>query len=255
METLQEQALRIKNNLNIDKSAYDELVYISSFLGEYDKLSFGFGLTFIFDLSLHNFFYISEKSKIAPMRSSAFNENGGYKTIVENVHPDDILRIIHVKNTLEKYSRDNIINITNKLRYRLNIKLRILTSNNLYSAYSIQVKVMKLDNDGNVWLILGKAMPSETNDIELPVILTNIDDCSIKFVDFNNSQITNKPSLTHREKQLILLLEQHKKNSDISEILNISENTVKKYKNQLLKKLYVDNVGKLIEYAKLFCLI
>ncbi len=74
-------------------------------------------------------------------------------------------------------------------------------------------------------------------------------------LDFHNSKITDIPHLTPRELQILKLLALSKNNEDIATTLNIKDNTVKTYKRNLFKKLYVGYAEDAIEYAKLFCLI
>lgn len=59
-----EKAIRVNNDIDISTLDYGELTISNKFLKEYDSLSFGLGLTFVFDLAKHCFFYISSNQRI-----------------------------------------------------------------------------------------------------------------------------------------------------------------------------------------------
>ncbi len=250
-----ESAIRIKNNIDKSKLDYSQIHLYKEFLQVYDSLSFGYGFTVIFDIAKHCFFYISSDRTVVPKRDNAFVENEGYKAIIENVHPDDIIHFIEVKNYVVNYFNNTLKNKKDKLIHKFILKLRLLADNNLYVVYYLQIRIIKLDNKDNAWLILCKGVPAKSQNMKFPVIITNINNRIPKIIDLYNSKIVNLPKLTSRERQILKLLYQNKTTPDIALILNIEENSVKSYKSKLFKKLYAHNVITALENAKLFCMI
>lgn len=78
--------------------------------------------------------------------------------------------------------------------------------------------------------------------------------------EMNNNNVLTKPCnedkiLSPRETQVLKLLTEGKRNTEISKVLNISQKTVNTYKTRLMIKLQVQNLVDLFQQARNFDLI
>lgn len=250
-----EKAIRVNNDIDISTLDYSELNIYSKFLKEYDSLSFGLGLTFIFDLAKHCFLYISTSKHLLPHRENAYVENEGYKTILANVNYNDIERYVAIKKLLLEYFANLANNEKDKLEYTLTYKLQLKTDNEMYVPYYLKLKIIATDPKGNAWLLLGKAVQA-SNDKPFPLIITNDNsNCIPRIINTDGTEISDIPQLSNRELELLQLLSNAKATYEISKIMNIELNTIKSYKNSLFKKLYANNIEAAIEHAKIFCIL
>lgn len=154
----------------------------------------------------------------------------GYKTIIANVHRDDIERYVAIKKFLFDYFSNLIGSKKDKLQYKFTIKLRLLTDNNIFVPYYLKLKAIATDHKANTWLILGKAIQAKSNDMQFPVIITNVNDCTPQIINPDNTKIIDVVKLSKRESELLQLLSKAKTVSEISSILAIEVNTIKAYK-------------------------
>lgn len=65
----------------------------------------------------------------------------------------------------------------------------------------------------------------------------------------------NEPKLTTRETEILKLIASGYSNSNIGTVLNISPRTVSTHRNNIRRKLHVNNIAGLVRYAILNNLI
>jgi DNA-binding NarL/FixJ family response regulator len=83
----------------------------------------------------------------------------------------------------------------------------------------------------------------------------NANDIRILLVDDYMKELANKsipvskPLLTDRERQLLKLVAEGKRNKEIAELLQVEAKSVETYRARLMKKLGCGNTSELIRYA------
>jgi DNA-binding NarL/FixJ family response regulator len=77
--------------------------------------------------------------------------------------------------------------------------------------------------------------------------------CTIIVEDYlkliNNSDENTSPPLSHREKEVLLLLVKGRNSKQIADVLTISKNTVDTHRRRILDKLGCESVAELTKYA------
>ncbi len=244
-------------NIKIDKNSVDYGITekYKVVLDKYDGLSFGYGLTFIFDFHKHAFFYMSKSTKVVPKRSDAFVENMGYKTIAANVHYDDIVALIKIRGYIADLINSKLNIQYDKLFCKFTFKIKLLNSDNMYSDYYMNVQAIELDNQNNVWLILGKCIKSSSNSQMSPIIVTNTRNGVSHIIDKENLQLIELPKLSDREREILKLIASNKNETEVASMLDIGISTVKSHKKHLFEKLYADSTSSAIEHAELLKII
>lgn len=78
---------------------------------------------------------------------------------------------------------------------------------------------------------------------------------NIEFIEINKDKRSGNTSLTLRERQILKLIAEGKRNRDISELLTISLKTVETHRLNLMKKLSAHNAVELCQWAHRFGLL
>lgn len=172
---------------------------------------------------------------------------------IEKLNPDIAILDISLPSMLG-------IEIAHSLKkYQPGIKIIILTqhSNSEYIQEAIRLGVEGyiLKNNASEELIKAIEKVIEGNNYISPEVTTQI------FSDFRKNQknTTTAPSdtyldsqfsrLTPREREILKLIAEGKKNKEIASLLFISDQTVKVHRSNIMKKLHFNNLSELIKYA------
>lgn len=117
---------------------------------------------------------------------------------------------------------------------------RVLNSRQQYTRVVSKHQVLEQDNNGKAWLIIGSM------DISPSQKETDTVDCTV--LNLRNGEIFSPtPSfdttlnLTEREKEILRLIRKGHLSKEIADILSISIHTVNIHRQNLLKKLGVQN--------------
>lgn len=238
--------------LSFDKETldYSTVEIYKEILKDIDSL--GTQFHWMFDYSKICFCYLTTPSEAFPVREHAFSEGMGYQCLLDNIHPDDVLFLLD----LQKNAFEFIKTKANILDYKIVFKLRILCAGCDYVTHNFQIKLIKLDAKGQMWVSLANGVPAKTDNYFHPIII-NINDSS-EFYRPNIKHVKKEfidASLTNREKQVLNMLSKHKVAEEICTTLQITESTLKLHKGNLIKKLNAKNCVVALENAGLLGLL
>lgn len=138
---------------------------------------------------------------------------------------------------------------TDKLHHTACCRFRIRNCKNEYFYVSNTTRILSLSPNGKVWLILCSYMlsPNQTpsSDIE-PRIINNITG-QIQPLQLS---LRRNSVLTDRDKQVLRLIQSGKLSKEISDILQISVNTVNRHRQNILQKLSDNNSIEAVNAAR-----
>jgi DNA-binding CsgD family transcriptional regulator len=207
-------------------------------------------------LSVYDFF-----KKEHAYNSYNFNELFGYQDgkieteyFDSRIHPEDHLDLmkIGIKSLFFFYQ----LPLSSRKHYKALNEYRILKGNNEYVRIIEQHQVLELDKKGNVWLALSVVDISPNQDLSDGVLSQMI---NTKSGEIYTPEINEKEkqalSISKREAEILNLIKEGLLSKEISSKLSISTNTVNTHRQNILKKLGVNNSFEAISFASKLNLI
>lgn len=138
------------------------------------------------------------------------------------------------------------------MKYKMRYDFRLRRKDGTYIRILHQSTIIEHDNLGGVIRTIG--VDTDITDLKsegLPVLsyIGTDGEPSYHNVDIKNTLIESRETLSPREKQVLILLIEGKLSKEISEILNISKQTVDTHRKNMLRRNSLNNTGELIGKA------
>lgn len=174
----------------------------------------------------------------------------------ERIHPEDYLGLtlngISLLKLFYEFSADQ------KRDYKLVNEFRVLNRDQKYIRVLEQHQVLELDDRGNLWLTLSILDLSPNQDLQegLKSQLFNIKTGEIiPFQKGSDEGLGVVPTLTHRELEILEMVNKGLLSKEISHRLGISLHTVNTHRQRVLRKLDANNSIEAVSFAKRYGLI
>lgn len=135
--------------------------------------------------------------------------------------------------------------------YKLIMNYHIRDTKRKYVNILLQMAVLELDRNGNIWLIiiLDDILRNENNMKVLEPRLMNIK--TGKNIYLNNiSEESKNPILTERELEILNMISMGMLSKQIADTLSLSPCTINNHRQKILKKTNAHNISEAIKYAK-----
>jgi DNA-binding CsgD family transcriptional regulator len=198
----------------------------------------------------------------AVSRLTPFDSKGLVNSTVEEFfsiyHPDDLTHVFTFLSNIFRIIIDE--HSSKRNNYNITIYARIKNGDGVYSWNSIQYPALYFDENDN--FLYGMALYSNVNHImeghtEPMMTVLNSDDIkNQQLIHYSMSNMNGVPkiypSVSQREKEIIVLLSKGKSSKQIADILNISKNTVDNHRQRLLKKFEVKSSSELVVKALVY---
>jgi DNA-binding CsgD family transcriptional regulator len=204
---------------------------------------------FIFNLVKLEFDYVSEGTKpLLDVEPTDFT----FIKFLKILHPEDQQQLRYKESTSLNLKL-NLIPIEHITKYKTVYLLRIKDKKGNYKIILHQVKALTISEDGKIQQTIG--VHTDVTYLKIPFdhkisfIPTDSKLQSYHFEYLNNKyELTNGISekFTKREKDIIRLLGQGKRVSEIAHILSISIHTVNTHKKNIFKKSNSNNSADLV---------
>lgn len=204
---------------------------------------------FIFNLVTLEFDYVSQSTKpLLGIKPEKFS----FIKLLEILHPEDQKQMIYKEST-SLHLKLNIIPKEHIKNYKTVYLMRIKDKKGKYKIFLHQVKALTISDDGKIQQTIG--VHTDVTYLKIPF------DHKISFIPidaklpaYHFDYINNKYVLggsvsekfTKRENDIIRLLGQGKKVSQIASMLYISEHTVNTHKKNIYKKSNCSNSAELV---------
>lgn len=158
--------------------------------------------------------------------------------IYNRIHPEDLVEKRMLEYDFFRFV-DRMADSV-KLHYTAVCRLRIRNEEDEYIYVHNTTQVLHLSPNGKIWLILCSysLSPEQRPLLDISPRIINNNTGEIHSLQF--SERRNKV-LTEREKEILLLIKVGKLSKEISELLQISINTVNRHRQNILQKLSVTN--------------
>lgn len=172
--------------------------------------------------------------------------------LLSRIHPDDIDYFSRCEKVIAKFLFE-YLDPPQILNYKISYSFRNLRADGTYSLFLHQVVSLSIDEEGKLEKVMGVHSDishiTTVNNKKLSLLglngkpsYTNID----VYQDTPDLFSANKPKLSSRELEIIKLLAEGTTASEIAKALFISEGTVRKHRENILKKTASKNTTHLI---------
>ena len=177
-------------------------------------------------------------------------ETEGHQYIDSRVHPDDLIDLLE---SGIYYLRLAFFEVPKKewKHYKVISDYRVINAAGEYVRVIEQHLCLELDKHGNVWLDLSILDLNPYQDLNAPFRSRLINFKSGELFEYQsqNTNTTEKPELSKREKQVLKLVAGGMASKQIADELFISVNTVNTHRQRIIEKLSVSNTAEAIRYA------
>jgi DNA-binding CsgD family transcriptional regulator len=165
---------------------------------------------------------------------------------INSIWEDELLNLVRTDDRLKKYKLElrffqhlNSINLADRLDYQVITKLRIRTSEGKDMLLKHRLLYISSSADGNIWLALCLYnIIYEYSGFDAPeglIINTRTGDV----IDDSHDNLSGM--LSGREKEILLLIKQGNRTKEIANKLLISIHTINRHRQNIFKKLRVNN--------------
>jgi DNA-binding CsgD family transcriptional regulator len=172
----------------------------------------------------------------------------GMETTISMIHPDDLpellrfqkimLEVFHSMSIAERHSLE--ISYTTRWVHRVTQEVIWVTS---------RARPYVIDEAGNfimdLHIIVQLFHPPKTKQYDWNYVYTS--DSGKKIFVSKNSPVEKAVKMTSKERQIVGFILEGKESKEISEILNISVNTVGTHRKNIFRKLGARNVGEMVK--------
>jgi DNA-binding CsgD family transcriptional regulator len=184
-----------------------------------------------------NFQYISENFTTFFGHSVAFYQRISSSDYFANVHPDDVQPLALCYDYLTAETSE--LNVEQLLSTRFVISYRFKHSEGHYIHVEDEKMVMESSRGKQVGLTLIRSVDATTRFSAVKIeVLKKLKG---KFVKIGNYTPTQPRLISSRETDVLKLIKEGFKNTEIADRLSISVNTVKNHKKNLFRKMNVRN--------------
>jgi len=197
---------------------------------------------FIFDYYKHNYLYLKTYSEYFNDYSVDIEEP--YLFFNKKLHPEDIDFVHEIHYRVFKYVFS--LNIEERKNLQLFYNCRMKNKSELFVMTNVSLKIIELDSNGNIWLVLFVIEKSYSENYIIPFIENSTKD--YRQFTFNQDILQN---LSNIEKEVAMLLFTEIKIYEIAELMFKSPYTIKSHIQKLFKKAKAKN--RLDFQRKLLC--
>lgn len=193
--------------------------------------------------------YVSEGTKsILGIDSKKFN----LERYLDRLHPEDFEHI-YKKESASLHFKTNEISVDDITNYKTVYLIRLRDLKGSYKTILHQSRPLIISGEGKIQQTI--TIHTDVTYLKLPIdntisfISSDYQKPTFQYKINGNGYIKNnclKDIFTKREKEIIILLSQGKRSTDIADILCISRLTVETHKSNVLKKSYSKNSVELI---------
>jgi DNA-binding CsgD family transcriptional regulator len=238
----------IHQKLSAKSLNYPGLKKYKDVLSQLDTISNHF--QWMFDYYKNCFYYMTENTGLFPNRENAFIPGMGYQCLIDNTHPDDMSYLLEIQQEAFKFLTDQ--KIEDRKNCIFAFKMRILTKSGEYLPFLLKIKAIALDKEGNLWMSMTNAVPSKSDKLFHPIVISTDDQTLRYFPEVSHSKFEfAMPSLSIRELEVLRLMVQNKTADEIIKELEITMSTLKNHKTSVFKKLNATNSIVAVENARL----
>lgn len=241
------EAIYIDHNLeetNLDYAIADKYIADLNRLSQLNNCCF-----FIVDLHKFKYLFTSDNFRnifgYVPIKDD-LNHLSDNTFLDSKIHPDDFIRFkeiqLKVGDFLLQLPKEERVN------YKHIFELRILNIQKEYVRVSWERQAIETDKLGNLWLILGiiNILPDQ-NSSSFKSIFINLKTGERTLFNLHEEPLFE---LTLREKEILELIQQGFLSKEIADKLLISINTVNIHRQNILRKMNVDNSLEAVNYAR-----
>lgn len=173
-------------------------------------------------------------------------------------HPEDLNHVFAFVSNVFRMIIDE--KAENRKNYNITIYARIQNKQGSYSWNSIQYPALYFDESDN--FTYGMILYTNVNHLIKPTAEPTM--TVLNFNDLNNQKLIHYtsnnldgvkmkyPTVSPREKEILLLLSKGRSSKQIADDLNISKNTVDNHRQRLLKKFEVSSSSELVIKAMVY---
>jgi DNA-binding CsgD family transcriptional regulator len=171
----------------------------------------------------------------------------GYSYFFSFMHPDDIPFTLDTCIRSMEFLQN--VNPDERKDYKTVFEFRLKGSNSKYIRFIQQLVALELDRKGNIWLVLiiVDANPNQNNDKAPLRSLINIKNGTTGFLADHDEEKSNQ--LTRREIEILGLLSKGMASKEIADQLFLSVNTVNNHRQNIIRKMDVNNTSEALAYA------
>ncbi len=199
-----------------------------------------------FDFYKNNYFFVSDSF------NSVFGFHKNHLPVTSNgwfrnrFHPDD-----YIINEGSIWALNFLYNqpIEKRKDFRLIHEFRIKNDDDKWIRLLIQNEILELDRKGNLWIDLKLCDFSPNQDLNVPgqFIFRSKPTGEVIYSLQGKNSITG--NISNREKEILGLISEGHKSSQIAEKLFISVNTVNNHRRNMIEKLNVSNSSEAVKMA------
>ncbi len=195
----------------------------------------------IFDYHLNNFYYISSNSNFFKKKDFDLVKENGYDYFIKNTYPNDILYLLEIHKNTWKFLQ-NLDKNQSVTDFKVNYVIQLRNTLGKYVAVNQQVKLVETDKQGNIWLSLGSFEEVNEKLSYFPYIQNVVSGKKTNLIETSVSKHSfEAPKLTERELELLRYLSNNFSQTEISERMYISVDTLKNHRKNLYRKLHVSD--------------
>ena len=230
----------VENILPTSGAFIDELDYsvIEQKKADWLKLSeLAHSIVLVFDCYTKKFVFVSDNIPQSYGIDSKRLFINGHEPVLEIIHPGDIHYGLLVRKKI--YSLLSSLSAEEKMKHKMVHEMRVKNVRGEYIRIIEQEQAIELDKSGNIWLMLSVIDVDASHESEITKShLYNFETGEQIFIDLSD---TLEEPLTNRELSVLQLMKQGLLSKEIANKLCISIHTVNIHRQNLLRKLGVQN--------------
>ena len=208
----------------------------------------GNSASFIFDLNRREYIYASQNfNEILGIDLRKLVSDDGQEVTDTMLHPDD--NALFEQMQLNLYTFLFSLPVSEKRDYKHIYTFRVLNRYNEYVRLVSQQQVLELDDRGNIWLVMGIIdLSPEQNPGQgfESSILNYRTGKRLAVSDLADDAV----KLSKREKEVLQLVKDGLLSKEISDVLQVSVNTINNHRQNILRKTNTDNAIEAIRFAE-----
>lgn len=249
IEKLEAEYFQWLNKFELVESDVDYSVFEKHmpFLNHLSRIS-NSGIT-VFDFFKKDFIFTSYNFSSLFGYNLSEVEKGAMSYFHLRIHPMDLIEIQRNAIAIMKFYYQ--LPKEQRPDYKFVYEYRVLGSAEEYVRIIEQYQALEQDKKGNTWLAIGvmDISPDQTDFQGVKVQLLNYKTGKIESL---YTEDKNLPTLSKREKEILLLIKDGFLSKEISDKLFISLHTVNTHRQRILEKLNANNSLEALTYASKF---
>ena len=176
---------------------------------------------------------------------------GGPQVLFQQLHPEDSQELMsHTFKKMMEFYHD--IPVEERKKIRCSYDYRLKRADGKYLRLLQQTLVVDIDSEGKPLVDIGivSDITEYKKENKITLSLSKYDQ-EIGFVTYNEEVVSSnqKDRVSERELQILQLLMKGYSSKKIADQLNISVNTVRNHRQNLLEKTQTKNIAELITFA------